>query len=528
MNPKQMLLILTTLLGALVAALAGLALQAPAAQAATTDKDVAAVNVLYLPIVSRSPSAIFGQVKEGGANAAGVPVSLRFYNGAAWSTQATVNTDANGRFRFNDPTGLTGTQRYQVTFDNTTGNDNRLAWWGTRHLTSYAAGTDIHIGDFDIAAVHLGQPAHQATVGLPATFGWTRRPATATDSYALRLYDSTDLNPLYVSPYVGYGSSFQLNSLPGGFNHATAYTWDVILLAPDGATGVSRQARSVRFNGGIFGRVLQNGAAVGAVPLQLRFFNGSSWSTIASTTTAADGTYAFTSAPTLGAGQKYYVRYQNVTQTAGRLFLWSTRSLTAYTAGTAVDMSSFDIADVALVSPSAGASVGLPVQFQWTRRTATTNDGYIVEIYDPSDYQPRWLSPLLGYADHFDLGGLAAALNTFTPYAWDLIITSPDGGSGVSRMARLVQFTNRGSGLVGEESADWPFEEELPERPPEDIEGEPIDAAPDEAEAEVEPETEDGADSVNETGDNGETDETAEGETEVTEDAGEPIIDGEE
>jgi len=441
----------------------------PAAPQAVTAAEAAAPAVVYrtyLPIVHKAPSIIHGRVTEGGTPATGIGVSLRFFNGASWSTVSVANTDGTGRFQFLNAPALSGSQRYQVTFDNTTANDNRLAWWGTRHLTSFGPSASVHIGDFDIAAVHLTAPAHQATLPLPGAFHWTLRGASPTDSYAVRIYDTSDLNPLYVAPYVGYNASFTLNSLPGGFTPGTSYTWDVILLAPDGATGVSRAARSVRLATGIHGRVTQAGAAAGGVPLQLRFFNGTTWSTIASTTTGGDGSYVFSGAPTLGTGQKYYVRYQNVSQTAGRLFLWSTRSVTAYTAGAALDLGGFDIADVTLVNPPGGASISLPSAFEWTRRTATPSDSYILEIYDPSDYQPRWLSPVLGYANAYILNSLATVLATNTPYAWDIVISSPDGGSGVSRVARLVQFANRGStfGSDDDPSAPWPFDEELPPR----------------------------------------------------------------
>ena len=38
--------------------------------------------VVYLPIVVRSPSLLYGYVTQGGAQAVGVGVTLRFYDGA--------------------------------------------------------------------------------------------------------------------------------------------------------------------------------------------------------------------------------------------------------------------------------------------------------------------------------------------------------------------------------------------------------------------------------------------------------------
>ena len=64
-------------------------------------------------------------------------------------------------------------------------------------------------------------------------------------------------------------------------------------------------------SGIISGRVLYNGSPAGGVGLEMRFYNGSAWSTQASTTTAGNGTYQFTNLPSLSSGQSYYVRYLN-------------------------------------------------------------------------------------------------------------------------------------------------------------------------------------------------------------------------
>lgn len=431
----------------------------------------AAFSVLHLPVIAKAPARLYGRITQAGVAVAGVSVNLRHFHRSAWSTLATATTDATGRYDFVSPPTLSSGERYQVTFDNLTGDENRLAWWGTRQLASFDTNSQSNIGDFDIAAVTLTAPETNALLTLPGSFRWQRRVATPADNYAVRVYDTRDLSPMYVSPYVGFGEGHTLSGLPVGFAAGADYTWDVILLAADGATGVSRQARTVRFSPGLYGRVLLNGAAVSGVALQLRFFNGSVWSTLANTTTGDDGSYMFANVATLSAGQKLYVRYQNVTQTTGRLFLWSTRTLTTYEAGSAVDLGAFDIADVALVSPPTGSDLSLPAVFAWTPRAASPTDAYFVEIYDPSDYLPRWLSPLVGHSASYTLGGLAASLATDTPYAWDLVISTPEAGSGVSRVARLVRFTNRGNSLgAGDPSASWPFAEELPAR---SLEGEP-------------------------------------------------------
>src|SRR4029079_10273584 len=137
---------------------------------------------------------LFGRVTQAGAPAAAVSINLRLYTGSAWMTVATVVTDADGVYRFIRPPVLAAGQKYLAAFDNSTHANDRLAWWTTAELTHYA-GTNIRLGDFDIAAIQLEQPAHDGSVGLPASFRWSRRAATVTDSYALRLCDWSDFNP---------------------------------------------------------------------------------------------------------------------------------------------------------------------------------------------------------------------------------------------------------------------------------------------------------------------------------------------
>jgi hypothetical protein len=190
---------------------------------------------------------------------------------------------------------------------------------------------------------------------------------------------------------------------------------------------------------GIYGLVTLNGTPAAGVSLDLRFYNGLTLSTAATTTTDANGRYSFTSAASLSAGQTYYVRFLNPATTAdGRLGIWLTGDLTSYSAGSSVDIGDFDLADIAL-SPTPGAPVSLPATFQWTRRSATSSDSYQFELFDPngpSDY----LSPLLGYAGDYTLNSLPGGFGTGTPYGWDVLVHSPDGGFGGSFYYNGVTF----------------------------------------------------------------------------------------
>jgi hypothetical protein len=193
---------------------------------------------------------------------------------------------------------------------------------------------------------------------------------------------------------------------------------------------------------GIYGRVTVNGAAAARVPLELRFFNGQSYTTLFSTTTDQSGLYSFLQAPTLARGQSYYVRYLNTAGTAGYLWYWGTPNITSYTAGSSLALSTFDIADIVLTSPPDNASVSLPASFQWIRRPVTTNDSYQLTIYDINDNDPFGQTDLLGYVSGVTIGSLPGTFSSGVYYAWEVWVNSPDGGVGISYGTRFVKFLN--------------------------------------------------------------------------------------
>lgn len=141
---------------------------------------------------------------------------------------------------------------------------------------------------------------------------------------------------------------------------------------------------------GIYGRVTDGGIAAVGIYLELRFYNGSSYSTRASTMTTTDGRFSFTGVPSLNTGQRYYVRYQNSSYVPNRLTYWGTRVITSYTAGSEVAIGDFDIADVPLVSPASGASVTLPYTFHLTCTTLpiTIHGGGLIHPWATSATTP--------------------------------------------------------------------------------------------------------------------------------------------
>lgn len=196
---------------------------------------------------------------------------------------------------------------------------------------------------------------------------------------------------------------------------------------------------------GIYGRVTYNSVAASSVALELRFYNGSAWSTIATTSTASDGTFHFLTAPSLNPGQYYYVRYLNPGD-SNRLGYWSTRLLNSYRAGTTFAAGDFDLANIALESPSPGATVQLPNTFQWTARPATPTDSYELDLFDPGNQNINWYTPSLGYVNSYTLNSLPWPFNFYQRYGWYVCVFSPDGGYGASYWAYAVTFQDPGNG----------------------------------------------------------------------------------
>ncbi|HSQ18140.1 MAG TPA: VCBS domain-containing protein [Anaerolineales bacterium] len=200
----------------------------------------------YMPIMVAPPD-LYGFVTENGNPVAGVPIVLRFYDGASWSTLATSWTDAHGQYVFNNLASLTAGQVYYARYTNET-NPVRLYTWMTREVTSFTGSSSMNIGNFDIANIELLAPAPGAEVPLSCTFRWDARLASLGDSYEFNLFDPTDGVPyFYTAPPLGYVDSYTLYNLPSGFAFETDYVWDMWVYSPDGGTGISYWAYYVSF-----------------------------------------------------------------------------------------------------------------------------------------------------------------------------------------------------------------------------------------------------------------------------------------
>jgi hypothetical protein len=189
------------------------------------------------------------------------------------------------------------------------------------------------------------------------------------------------------------------------------------------------------------GSVNFNGSPASGVPLDLLFDDGSKWSTITSTTTAANGSYSFRNLPALSTGQKYYVFFANKAKDDSKLSSWQTKILTAYDGASIVTFETFDIANISLVSPDPWVTVSLPVTFTWTPRPATPSDSYEFDLYGPTNENPFFhTDPPLGYVSSYRLQSLPDTFSKGAQYGWALFIYSPDGGFGTSYSCNPIIF----------------------------------------------------------------------------------------
>jgi len=190
---------------------------------------------------------------------------------------------------------------------------------------------------------------------------------------------------------------------------------------------------------GIYGRVSYNGATAPGIELNLRFYDGASWSTAATTTTDSNGNYRFTNVPGLGAGQIYYVRYgPNITEPS-YLFVWYGPYITSYTAGTSVQGGDFDIANVSLLEPPHDVTRALPVTFTWQRRMIAT-DTYRWLLFDLQTGDWLWITGDLGYADSFTLTGLPEGAEYGKEYGWYVEVYNGPASFGESFYYRRITF----------------------------------------------------------------------------------------
>ena len=212
----------------------------------------------YFPLIFDGVGAgIFGFVTLAGLPANNVSLTLRLRNldGSTSLDLATTTTNGDGYYQFLDQDPLPPGQYYQVVYYYLSPPDpvpGRLAWWKTKMVTPTVKGQWIHIGNFDIADVVLGNPPDKNSSPLPMTFNWTPRVKSPSDSYLLRIVlyvPPSTYTDKYLSPPSGnVGSiSFSADQWPSTLDYGIEYCWFIMIEAPDAASGASRYMRHITF-----------------------------------------------------------------------------------------------------------------------------------------------------------------------------------------------------------------------------------------------------------------------------------------
>jgi hypothetical protein len=182
---------------------------------------------------------------------------------------------------------------------------------------------------------------------------------------------------------------------------------------------------------GIHGHVTYSSAPAPGIDLYLRVYGGSSESTVATTTTNADGYYLFSGISSLGPGETYYVRYGPNTIDSRYVAVWYGPDITSYMTGASVAGGDLDIANVSLTSPASGSTLPLPISFTWQRRNATA-DTYRWILFDPNSPAVAWATGDLGYVGQFTLISLPQGAQYWKAYSWYLAVYNGPDSFGLS------------------------------------------------------------------------------------------------
>jgi hypothetical protein len=202
-----------------------------------------------------------------------------------------------------------------------------------------------------------------------------------------------------------------------------------------------------RAGSGMQGRVTYQGSPVSGTEVMLRYYNGSSWSTYATTETDSSGDYVFEDYPDLTSGAYKYVRWDNNAGDDSLLWTWrcdyidyaSDLTGSGYTCN-------FDVEDITLLSPSHNVTVSLPRTFSWQKRWSTT-DSYSLELFDDNDEDPNWTSAPQGYVSSYTLESLPSGFSPYTRYGWDARVYGSNG-YGVCYYYQWITFSNSGLSLA--------------------------------------------------------------------------------
>jgi hypothetical protein len=199
----------------------------------------------------------------------------------------------------------------------------------------------------------------------------------------------------------------------------------------------------------ISGRVTAYNASAGGVNLQLHLCDDFGCDHVDNTTTAGNGSYAFSDVDALGSGEWYKIRYLNGSgggngNNPNYLYYWITGNITGVSAQGSVSNVNFDIGNVVLTSPPHEYAGFLPINFQWQNR-GVANDHYSWTLSYLGEDWCRVDPPVSSTSFNLDLSAASeCGLFTFTPYDWYIYVTDGPGwnnGYGASYYSRSFTIT---------------------------------------------------------------------------------------
>jgi hypothetical protein len=192
------------------------------------------------------------------------------------------------------------------------------------------------------------------------------------------------------------------------------------------------------------GFVTDGGIPVPDEAVFLRYYDGFAWNTIDSVFTNANGYYAFTDLPELGADQAYYVRWDNLFDNPYRLWTWRCNEIDS-TSPPEDNSCSFDLKDIPLGSPASGSTVTLPRTFSWTPR-GIGGDSYELILFAPPADPPIFETyPPLGYVGSYNLTFRPAGFDINTLYGWTAGVYTNEGW-GEANFYKEVTFSSLSPG----------------------------------------------------------------------------------
>lgn len=347
---------------------------------------------------------------------------------------------------------------YDVEADPTIGYDVKIYGWAGAHSATspYSLRIQLQTGMGSQSSSSDTDRESRITPPVQVTsFPTAVSPhVVAQSSYSVTVGvfpDSTGI----VSPTTGYYTGYTLfTATPNpGYDFLQWWIWqgewhiytsNPLLLDINQDTYVLAEFRPVGTS--IYGRVNWYGNGIADVPLELRFFDGDTFTTIATTTTDIEGNYDFTGIPSLGPDQLYYVRFLNETGNPDFLWGWWGNYITEHFAGESVRGGDFDISEVPLNSPDTPDDQYFPVDFAWSPRGWYPEEGYIVEIWNDEEW---YWSPLQGNVGSLELDRLPPEITAATDSWWDLVILAKDG-YGVSWDMHQLKFGEGTGNIYGQ------------------------------------------------------------------------------